>query len=293
MTLASTFGFLNIDKPRGMTSHDVVDRVRRRWKVKKIGHAGTLDPLATGVLVLCLGPATRLSEYVMDSTKRYVARVRLGVTTTTYDAEGDVIQERDASHVTREDVEHALLPFLGSIEQMPPMYSAIKQGGRKLYDLAREGKTVERAVRPVTIYALDITDWSPPEFSLVVTCSAGTYIRSLGYDIGEALGVGAYLVGLLRVASGRFALDSAVPLDTLLNSDAPEQYVIPTKEAFADWRTLELDEAQRGDILHGRAVGGADADAGTLALVYNADETLLAIIRADEGVWKPQKVFLP
>src|SRR5512145_105728 len=152
-------GFLNLNKPRGVTSHDVVEQARRAFGIKKIGHAGTLDPLADGVLILCLGNATRLSAYVMQSTKRYRARVHLGVVTDTYDAGGQITQERDASGIQQADVERALAAFLGDIEQVPPMYSAIKRGGRKLYELARAGKDVERAARPVQIKALTVTDW--------------------------------------------------------------------------------------------------------------------------------------
>ncbi|NDJ61826.1 MAG: tRNA pseudouridine(55) synthase TruB, partial [Chloroflexi bacterium] len=198
------FGFLNIDKPLGWTSHDVVAKLRRGLQIKKIGHAGTLDPLATGVLVICLGAATRLSEYVMDTTKRYRAVVHLGVTTDTYDAEGEITAQRPSDHLSEADVRDALGAFVGALEQVPPMYSAIKQGGRKLYDLARAGEVVERPPRPVHIHALEVVAWQPPQVTLDVTCSPGTYIRSLAYDLGAALGVGAHLAGLMRTASGSF-----------------------------------------------------------------------------------------
>ncbi len=280
-----------------MTSHDVVARVRRASGVKKIGHAGTLDPLATGVLILCVGAATRLSEYVMHGTKRYHARVRLGETTDTYDAEGEIVQTRDASHVTREDVERALVNFMGDIQQIPPMYSAIKQGGRKLYDLARAGETVEREPRAVRIDALTVIDWQPeftPEFTLDVTCSAGTYIRSLAYDLGEALGVGAHLAGLVRTASGVFTLENAVPLDTLLID--PSQHLIPPSEALKDYPALVLDAADEQAVRYGRAVerdlvvarGLVD---GTIAMAYDAAGQLIAVLRAEGGWLKPQKVF--
>ncbi len=200
--LSPPFGFLNIDKPLGLTSHDVVARVRRNLNVKKVGHAGTLDPLATGVLVVCVGAATRLSEYVMNTTKRYEALVHLGVETETYDAEGAIVAEQAVNHVTQTDVEQALTTFLGPIDQLPPIYSAIKQGGRKLYEIARAGETAELQPRHVTIYALDILDWQPPFVRIAVTCSAGTYIRSLAHDLGAALGVGGSLDGLTRTASG-------------------------------------------------------------------------------------------
>jgi len=280
-----------------MTSHDVVAQVRRAAAMKKIGHAGTLDPLATGVLILCLGAATRLSEYVMHSTKRYRARVRFGVTTTTYDAEGEIVQERDAAHITEQDVEQALGAFLGEIEQVPPMYSAIKQGGRKLYDLARAGETVEREARKVRIDALTLSDWHMAslserklaEFVLDVTCSAGTYIRSLAYDLGEALGVGAYLAGLTRTASGIFTLENAVPLDTLLRN--PADYLIAPSIALREYPSLVLDAAAEAEIKHGRTIPGALAD-GVIVMAYGAADRLIAVLQAEGGRLKPQKVFL-
>lgn len=284
-------GFLNINKLPGLTSHDVVARARRGLGIKKIGHAGTLDPLADGVLVLCLGSATRLSEYVMQSSKRYRARVHLGVVTDTYDAEGRILRQQDASHVTRADVEQALAHFWGEIEQVPPMYSAIKQGGRKLYELARAGEEVERPARRVTISALTVSEWQPPEFTLEVTCSAGTYIRSLAYDLGERLGVGAHLSGLTRTASGAFTLDQAVTLDMLLSSDIWLQYLIAPQAALADWPVVQLDAAALEHLRYGRAIPAAGAAAG-LAFAYGPDGDLLAVVEGDGGLWRPHKVFL-
>ncbi len=284
-------GFLNVHKPCGMTSHDVVARARRKFDVKKIGHAGTLDPMADGVLVLCLGAATRLSEYVMQSTKHYQARVRLGVTTDTYDAEGQPVRERDAGHIQHEDVERLLPVFLGDIEQIPPMYSAIKQGGRKLYELARAGKEIERQPRRVRIDALVITDWSPPQFTLDVTCSAGTYIRSLAYDLGERLGVGAHLSGLTRTASGVFRLENAVPLDTLLECVTWQEYLIAPQKAMADWPAVQLSAADEVHVRHGSAIPADDATDKTLAFAYGVDGGLLAILERDSSLWRPHKVF--
>ncbi len=207
-------GFLVVDKPSGMTSHNVVLKVRRGIQIKQIGHAGTLDPMATGVLVLCLGDATRLSEYVMASTKTYDATLHLGVETDTYDADGRITAQTDATHITQAAFEDALNGFRGVITQVPPMYSAIKQDGVALYKLARAGQEVERPARTQVIDALTLIDWSPPYASIRVTCDAGTYIRSLGYDIGAALGVGAHLSALRRVRSG--ALSDPTPWDTLV-----------------------------------------------------------------------------
>lgn len=290
--MAEPFGFLDIHKAQGMTSHDVVAKVRRGLKIKKVGHAGTLDPMATGVLVVCLGGATRLSEYVMQSTKRYRARVHLGVTTDTYDADGEVQLRRDAAHITHSDVESALVHFQGDIQQIPPMYSAIKQGGRKLYDLARAGEVVEREPRAVRIDGLEIMNWTPPEFTLDVTCSAGTYIRSLAYDLGEHLGVGAYLSGLIRLASGRFKIEESHTLDDLLTAEDWMQFVIPPQAALADWPAVHLTAADADHILHGRAIQHSDSYISDLAFAYAPDGQLIAIVQAGDGLLRPHKVFL-
>ncbi len=288
--MADVSGFLNINKPLHMTSHDVVAKIRRGLNLKKVGHAGTLDPLASGVLVICVGSATRLSEYVMHGTKRYRAQVHLGVTTDTYDAEGAVVQQRDASHVERGEVETHLTAFTGDIAQMPPMYSAIKQGGRKLYDLARAGQTVERELRPVRIDSLDIVEWSLPEFTLDVVCSAGTYIRSLAYDLGEALGVGAHLSGLSRVTSGTFQLTDAITLDVLLASDAWQHHIIDPRSALSNWPSVQLSAEDTDHILHGRPVANHTA-VTELTFAYAPDNQLVAILEADAGLWRPHKVF--
>lgn len=289
--MAEPFGFLNINKPTGMTSHDVVAKLRRSLKLKKVGHAGTLDPMATGVLIICVGGATRLSEYVMASAKRYQARVRLGITTDTYDVEGKILQTRDPSGITRVQVEKALEAFQGNIHQLPPMYSAIKQSGQKLYDLARAGKTVERQTRPVRIDQLEIVNWSMPELTLDVICSAGTYIRSLAYDLGEVLGVGAHLTGLVRLGSGAFLLDQAVELDDLLNDVNWPQHLIPPAIALNHYPTVHLTAADIEHIQHGRAISGVDAPEGQISFAYDLNGHLVAVLTAFNGLWRPHKVF--
>ena len=296
MSDGNRLGFLNINKPLKLTSHDVVAQVRRRYKEltgsKKVGHAGTLDPLATGVLILCLGGATRLSDYVMHTTKQYHAQVTLGKTTTTYDAEGDFVTETDASHITQADIEAILPRFIGDIQQVPPMYSAIKVDGKKLYDLARDGKTIERKARDITIERLHIISWSPPILELDVVCSSGTYIRSLAYDIGQALGVGAYLSGLERVASGNFHVDSSVMLDTIMNDDHWHQHMISPQDALSDRPSITLTNEQLQRIQNGQFIERTNDTEVEAMFAYTDEGQFAAILTPRDQFWKPHKVFL-
>lgn len=288
------FGFLNIDKPTGMTSHDVVAAVRRGTGVKKVGHAGTLDPMATGVLVVCLGPATRLSEYAMHHDKTYQATVRLGIQTDTYDAEGQVVA-RDPRPVSRDQVEAVLPRFRGAIQQVPPMYSAIKKGGKKLYELARAGQEVEREARPVTIRRLELLAWDYPHFILEVECSAGTYIRSLAHDIGQTLEVGAHLAALRRTRSGTFHSEEAVPFDrwqAAVQAGTWPEYLLPPDQAIQHLPRLDLD-AEQAKIVQN---GGFIPHESPVALVraYDPNGHLLALLEPYDkapGQWKPRKVF--
>ncbi len=296
MSSERVFGLLNLHKPVGPTSHDVVAQVRRLTRIRRIGHAGTLDPLAAGVLVLCLGPATRLSEYAMRSPKRYRATVRLGATTTTYDAEGEIVTQQPLGDLTQAQIEAALEPFMGEIAQVPPMYSAIKQGGRRLYDLAREGQDVSREARQVTIDSIEVVALALPDVVLDVTCSPGTYIRSLAFDLGAALGVGGYLAGLTRMASGGFTLEDAVPLEAFeaaAQAGDWHNYLLPPERALPDATRLQLDEAQAARVLHGNAIAGAAAMTD-LACAFGPDGAFLAVLEAREGdIWQPVKVFQP
>jgi tRNA pseudouridine55 synthase len=291
------FGFLNIDKPQGLTSHDVVARVRRVLQQatgkKKVGHAGTLDPMATGVLVLCLGHATRLSEYAMNSTKQYRATVHLGIETDTYDTEGQIIAQTDASHISREQVETAFQPFIGDIQQVPPIYSAIKKDGKKLYELARKGQEIELESRSVSIHNITLEEWNPPHFILDVTCGAGTYIRSLAHDIGENLAVGAHLSGLIRSRSGGFKLEDAVTLDTVLENDNWQEFIVAPKDALSDWQTIDLSDEQSAEIQLGRFIENDASLADTFVMAYMTNGHLLAVLENRGEKWKPHKVFLP
>lgn len=284
-------GILNLNKPRGLTSHDVVDRVRAIARQRRVGHAGTLDPLATGVLLVCLGRATRLAEYLMASPKTYRATIRLGVSTDTYDAEGQVVDQRPVT-ARREEVEKALGRFRGRILQVPPMFSAIKRDGQPLYRLARKGVTVERQPRPVEIYDLRLVEWDPPRLTVEVTCSPGTYIRSLAHDLGEALGCGAHLTALVRLASGDFRLEEAVPLEDL----TPERLraeLLPPDAALRRFQAIHLDPEGAQAVRSGRPISGPAPMGEPIARAYAPDGTFLAVLeyRHDRGRWHPRKVF--
>ncbi len=208
-------GVLVVDKPVGMTSHDVVQAIRNGTGLRRAGHTGTLDPRASGVLVILVGPAVRLSEYVSASDKRYQAIIRLGSTTDTFDADGKFTRSNTPVNVTEAQFEEVLQTFVGEIEQTPPPYSAVKVQGRKAYEMARQGEEVELAPRKIQVHHLEVLEWAPPEVVVDVHCSSGTYVRSLANDLGEKLGCGAYLVGLRRTKSGRFTLRDATPLRKL------------------------------------------------------------------------------
>ena len=208
-------GILNINKPTGMTSLDVVKIVRRLSGERSVGHAGTLDPGATGVLPVCLGQATRVIPFIVEAHKIYLAEIELGVSTDTYDADGNVTQKADPSNITREQVEGVLPSFSGSILQKPPMYSAVKHQGKRLYDLARSGIEVEREPRRADVFRLKLMDWRPPYCTIAVECGKGTYIRSLAHDIGQSLGCGAHVRELARLRSGIFDIDDSVTIPQL------------------------------------------------------------------------------
>jgi len=286
-------GILNTDKPAGMTSHDVVDRVRRISGQRRVGHTGTLDPAATGVLVVCLGQATRVAEYLMASDKVYRAQICLGVSTDTHDAEGEVTATAEVD-VHEDEVRRALASFIGSIQQVPPMYSALKREGVPLYRLARRGITVEREPRPVKIHDIELLDWARPLLTIRVKCSPGTYIRALARDLGQRLGCGAHLQSLTRLASGHFTLEKAVSLDELAEAFAQgswQEIVHPIDEALLDFEPMVVDAQTEKRIRHGQQVQGPDSP--DLRRAYSQKGELIAILRHDPqtGHWQPKKVF--
>jgi tRNA pseudouridine55 synthase len=292
-------GILVVDKPVGLTSHDVVQIIRSGTGIRRAGHTGTLDPRASGVLVVLIGPAVRLSEFVSAADKRYQAVLRLGSTTDTYDAEGHFTRQSSSPvDITEEKFEEALKQFVGEIEQTPPPFSAVKVHGRKAYEMARQGEEVELTPRKIQVYHLEVLEWAPPEAVIDVHCSSGTYVRSLANDMGTVLGCGAYLVGLRRTKSGRFSLRDAVPLRKLQDAFQAGnwyQYLIPAAEALADWPAIELNPDEVEEVTHGHRVKAApDTKPGLVRGVSMAGE-LIAIMDLVEGEsgpeWQPKKVF--
>ncbi len=284
-------GFLNIDKSSGMTSHDVVGRVRRLAGQKRVGHGGTLDPAATGVLPVALGDATRLLEFLVEGRKRYRALIKLGVVTTTDDAEGAVVAEQPVPEIAEADLLATLATFVGAIQQIPPMYSAIQVGGRRLYDLAREGTTIELAPRTVEIDQLTLLGWESPLLSLDVTCGKGTYIRAIARDLGAALGCGAHLQALRRTAVGPLTSETGVSLDALAADPALlVERLLPPESAVAHLPRVDLDLDAARLVRNGMPLALAEPLVGDTSCAH-ADGALLALLRYDGAVWRPFKVF--
>jgi tRNA pseudouridine55 synthase len=285
-------GVLVIDKPAGLTSHDVVARVRRAAGQSRVGHAGTLDPAATGVLVCALGGATRLIEMLQDDTlKTYRAVVRLGATTSTDDAEGAVLATAPVPTLDAAQLERVLAQFRGAIMQVPPMVSAVHHQGQRLYHLARSGQVVERTPRPVHIHRLTLLEVQASCISLEAVCGKGTYIRSLARDLGEHLGCGAHLATLQRTAVGPFTLAGAVPLAALSDRTTVLAHLLPPTVALSGWMQLELDAAMCVALRHGRAIPASADAAVTRAYACDADGGLVALVERDGAQWQPRKVF--
>lgn len=289
------YGLIIVDKPVGPTSHNVVSLVRKGSGIRKVGHAGTLDPRASGVLVLCLGVATRLSEYLSTTRKTYQAVVRWGSATRTYDAEGPVTR-RTGTAPRLQEIEQALPSFTGEIDQVPPPFSAVKVKGRKAYEMARTGEAVALGPRKVTVYRLQIVSYKPPDLTLLVECSAGTYIRSLAHDLGEQLGSGAHLSSLRRLQAGPFTLEDAVPLPKLevgFLSGKWEAYVRPAVDALPEFPAVAVDPDGLELLRFGHRIPAASGAQG-MAKAVGPDGELAAILEAveDGSQWHPRKVFI-
>ncbi|MDO8617136.1 MAG: tRNA pseudouridine(55) synthase TruB [Dehalococcoidia bacterium] len=297
-------GILNVNKDSGRTSYAVVALVKRQAGGAKVGHAGTLDPAATGVLLVCVGQAVRVSEYIMALPKVYRARVRLGFATDTYDAEGQATAPPLPVDVSRERLREVLGRFEGDIQQTPPAYSAVKVGGRAAYRLARQGEAVVLSPRPVRVYRLDLLSFEPPFFEIEVECGKGTYIRALAHDIGRELGCGGHLAALVRTRVGPFSIESAIPvadLEARLTDGSWRELLQPPDVALTDLPALTISMEDEKDLRHGQAVrleeaanppGPAPSD-GVECRGYAEDGSLIGILRYDAGggVWRPRKVF--
>ena len=285
-------GLLVIDKPQGVTSHDVVAAVRGALQMKRVGHAGTLDPMATGVLPVFIGRATRAAEFLESAEKEYVAGLRLGVVTDTQDTSGTVL-ETNSVCVTRAQLEAALRQFLGPIEQIPPMYSAIKINGQKLYELARRGQEVARRPRSITIHALELLEGEGADWTVRVRCSKGTYVRTLCHDLGRALGCGGCMSSLRRTRAGSFTLAQAVTMQQVLDFAAgqdPQQLLMPVDAVFAAHPPLIVTLGQAAKLKNGAQVKDWQFQPGTYR-VYAEDGEFLLLGRVEGGVLTTIKSF--
>ena len=289
-------GIIVINKPKGFTSHDVVGKVRRILNMRKVGHTGTLDPEATGVLPVCVGKGTKISDMLMVSDKMYTAEVKLGVVTDTQDIYGNVIKTGDASHITKADIKDAIEHFTGEIEQIPPMYSAIKINGQKMYELARKGVEVERKSRKITIYSIELIDVVGDTFTMSVSCSKGTYIRTLCNDIGEYLSCGACMQSLERTKSSVFGIEDAITLENLENAvlnNNVNDVIIPIDSIFKDYVKFVADDDIKKRLLNG-AASTVELNEGTYR-VYDKQDNFLAIGKVEiingKNKIKSEKLF--
>jgi tRNA pseudouridine55 synthase len=290
-------GALVVDKPVGMTSHDVVKIIRNGTGIRRAGHTGTLDPRASGVLVVLIGPAVRLSQFLSASDKRYQAILRFGVATDTYDTEGKQVGEtKSVDHIQEDNFQKLLKDYEGRIAQVPPAYSAIRVNGERAYNLARKGVEVKLEPRMIEVYNLELLEWEPPEAVIDVYASSGTYVRSLANDLGEDLEVGAHLAGLRRTKNGQFTLRDAVRLQDLKESfEAGDwyKYLITAAETLSDWHTLDLSPDDMEKIKHGLRIP-AEPDSIGWARGLSEQGDLIALLEAAEGedAWQPRKVFI-
>ena len=286
-------GIIIIDKPMGRTSHDMVYVMRKLTGIKKVGHTGTLDPMATGVLPVCIGNATKVADMLTLSDKRYIAELVLGRTTDTQDADGKVLTECEVN-CTEEEIRAAVMSFVGEFEQVPPMYSAIKQNGKKLYELARQGIEVERKSRRITIHSIDILKIDGNHVTIDVSCSKGTYIRTLCEDIGKKLGVGAYMNTLRRTKTGPFSIEESYTVEDvekLKENGQLESVIIPVDRMFEEYPKITLNPKQVKSVTNGMAMtyrGGAE---GQTYRVYDENGKFLCISKITDGRLKLEKSF--
>ncbi|MDU6426619.1 MAG: tRNA pseudouridine(55) synthase TruB [Clostridium perfringens] len=290
-------GVINIYKNTGMTSFDVVAMVRRVAKMKKVGHTGTLDPAASGVLPVCLGKATKIIDYIMENKKVYRVNLKLGMITDTYDLEGEVLREEDASHITKDEILNCINSFVGTIDQVPPMYSALKQNGVRLYELARQGIEVHREARKITIYSIEnIKIESNDNIQMDVCCSKGTYIRSLCYDIGEKLNVGATMTALERIQNGPFTKEEAINIEDL-TEELLEKHIISIEKALDSFEKITVNEKfgnllKNGVKVFDNRMYSEEVEFNKLYRVYEDNGVFLGLGKRDEKGFKLEKLLI-
>jgi tRNA pseudouridine55 synthase len=290
-------GILLLDKPVGMSSNAALQTVKRLFKANKAGHTGNLDPLATGLLPICLGEATKISSFLLDSDKRYIGTCKLGVRTSTADSEGEVLETRPVEKFTEQQVRQVLQRFIGQIDQIPPMHSAVKINGTPLYKLAREGKEVERKSRRISIYQIELLDFAGDELEIELHCSKGTYVRTLAEEIGAALGCGAHLSALRRTASGPFALQQAVTMAELEHLaedgyEALDSLLVPAEEALSDWPMVSLTSNSAYYVQQGQAVQVPRAPSSGWVRLRRDDGEFLGIGQIlEDGRVAPKRLF--
>ena len=295
-------GFVNLYKPMGITSMDALRQVKRiTGQRNKVGHGGTMDPLARGVLPVCFGQATRLMDFIVSGRKRYKMEVALGISTTTYDAEGETVSSRSVDGISREDVEEAIPSFIGVIDQLPPVYSALKVQGQRMYKLARAGVEVEREPRPVELYDIRLLEFAPPKLILEVDCGKGAYMRSLAHDLGETLGCGGHVVDLVRLSTGIFHADDSITPDQLEEASAEpdgwERHLHPIDWVLKELRSVTVAKTAENLLRNGQAVNLGPQFMGAAYLesfrAYSSDGRFLALVRFDRPAnsWRPVKVF--
>jgi len=290
-------GILLLDKPAGMTSNAALQAVKRLYRARKAGHTGSLDPLATGLLPLCFGEATKISGFLLDADKRYRVTCRLGERTTTGDAEGEVLERRPLDGITMADLQQVVASFVGEIEQVPPMYSAVKHKGERLYKLARQGVEVEREARRVTIHSLQAGDFRPPDFDIEVHCSKGTYVRTLAEDIGEVLGCGAHVTALRRLGVGPFDDSQLVDMDTLEARAAEgmaalDQLLLPMERGLVQWPGVRLSGDAAFYLRQGQPVLVPQAPTEGWVRLYEGESRFLGMGEIlDDGRVAPRRLM--
>lgn len=290
-------GILLLDKAQGWSSNGVLQKVRWLFHAQKAGHTGALDPMATGLLPICLGEATKFTRFLLDADKAYLATACLGVRTDTLDAEGQVTEQAVVPDLSEEAIRQLLkTEFTGDVQQVPPMYSALKRDGKKLYELARQGIEIEREARPVTIHRLELLGYQAPELQLDVDCSKGTYIRTLVDDIGTALGCGAHLSALRRTRHGRFSLAQAVTLDALIERheqggpEALDEWLMPLDDLLQDFPRVDLDESEANRFSHGNPVPLAEPGSALMRVYDDADHAFMGLGNGLDGWLRPVRL---